>query len=96
MQEAFNFGNASFWILTADAFARDVAGHFVQIQGYAKSLFAGHLTVAFNLFVQCDCRSHGFSIISFPCIYNSKSLSVTAPSDALVTCAAYFASTPRV
>jgi hypothetical protein len=26
--------------------------------------------------------------------YNFKSLSVTAPSDALVTCAAYFASTP--
>jgi len=28
--------------------------------------------------------------------HNFKSLSVTAPSLALVTCAAYFASTPRV
>jgi len=28
--------------------------------------------------------------------YKSRSASVTAPSDALVTCAAYLASTPRV
>ena len=28
--------------------------------------------------------------------YNFKSISVTAPNEALVTCAAYFASTPRV
>ena len=29
-------------------------------------------------------------------LHNFKSASVTAPNDALVTCAAYFASTPRV
>ena len=30
--------------------------------GYAKSLFASHLTIALNLFVQCCCRSHDASI----------------------------------
>jgi hypothetical protein len=58
MQQSFNFGDASFWILAADAFARDVAGHLVQVERDAKPLFAGHLAVAFNLFVQCRCRSH--------------------------------------
>jgi hypothetical protein len=68
----------------------------MQIQRHAKPLFAGHLAVAFDLFVQCRYRIHVFSINQFAAAYNFKSSSVTAPSEALVTWAAYFASTPRV
>lgn len=39
---------------------------------------------------RCCLGIHNFSY------YNLNSLSVTAPSDAVATCAAYFASTPRV
>ena len=96
MKKALNFVRIGFWILAANAFARDITGHLMQFQRHAKPLFTSHLAIAFNLFVQCRCRSHLFSIIQFAADYNFKSLSVTAPSDALVTWAAYFASTPRV
>ncbi len=46
-----------------------------------------------------DGRPLGFvcgESIYLPDVYNSKSISVTAPSDADVTWLAYFASTPRV
>ena len=57
-KQTFNFGDANFWILAADAFARDVAGHFMQVERDAQPLFAGHLAIAFDLFVQCRCRIH--------------------------------------
>jgi hypothetical protein len=68
----------------------------VQFKRDRQSLFAGHLTIAFNLSVRCRCRSHGSLISQFFVAYNFNSASVTAPSEALVTWAAYFASTPRV
>ena len=50
------------------------------------------LVVASMIFLQTGCEASA----SFGLTYNFKSSSVTAPSEALVTWAAYFASTPRV
>ena len=96
MKQSLNFGFIRVWKLPPDVRPRDVAGHFMQIQRNLQPLFTGHLAIAFNLLVQCRFRSHAFSIIQCHAAYNFKSESVTAPSEALVTWAAYFASTPRV
>jgi hypothetical protein len=48
-------------MLPPDSFARDVAGHFVQFQGDRQPLLAGHLAVAFDLFVG---RNFGVHMVS--------------------------------
>ena len=62
MKKVFNFGVIRFWMLPANSRTRDVAGHFMQVQSNLQTLLAGHLAVAFNLFVQCRCRSHEANI----------------------------------
>lgn len=59
-EQAFDFDNIGFGMLATDAFAGDVARHLVQIQRHREPLFAGHLAIAFDLFVQCRGRSHGW------------------------------------
>jgi hypothetical protein len=68
----------------------------MQVQSNLQTLLASHLTIAFNLFVQCCYRSHNCLITHLPATYNFNPASVTAPSDADVTWLAYFANTPRV
>ena len=58
MKKILNFRFIRFWMLPANSRPRDVAGHFVQIQSNLQPLFASHLAVAFNLFVESCCRRH--------------------------------------
>jgi len=58
MEKFFNFSFTCVWMLPPNSFARDVAGHFVQFQSDRQSLFAGHLTIAFDLFVSCNFCIH--------------------------------------
>jgi hypothetical protein len=60
-------------MLMANALAGDVARHLAQLPRQGRPLLAGHLAIAFDLFVQCRCRSHGFAINQFADAYNFKS-----------------------
>ena len=70
VKKLFNLGFARAGMLPADARARDVARHFMQIQSDLQPLLTRHLTVAFDLLVQCRCRSHALSITQTPVAYN--------------------------
>ena len=61
-EQTIHFGRVCAWILAADAFARDVAGQFMQTQGDGQTLFASPLAVAFNLFFQCRRCIHAVSL----------------------------------
>lgn len=52
-EEFFNFGVGGGGVLVADAVAGNVAGEFVEAEGYGEALFAGHGAIHFDLFGEC-------------------------------------------
>ena len=61
-EEFFDFRLGGMGMLTADAFASDVAGQFVQVKGNGQALLAGHGTVTFDLSGQCVLRIHDSNV----------------------------------
>lgn len=57
-QQAFDFLVAGTGMLMADAFAREIAGEFVQVESDGDALFAGHLAVTFDLDFSGCLRTH--------------------------------------
>ena len=49
-----------------NAFAADVAGQLVQLEGESQPLLASHPAISFDLLVRCRCRGHKSSIIQLP------------------------------
>jgi len=57
-QQPFDFGVADAGMLVTNAFARHIAGEFVQFKRQRQPLFARHLAVAVDLGLQCGLRRH--------------------------------------
>jgi hypothetical protein len=57
-QEAFHFVRISSGMLATDSLTSHFAGQFVQFQRDGQPLFAGHLAIAFNLFLRRGRRCH--------------------------------------
>ncbi len=60
-EEFFDLGGGGVWMLVADAFAGDVAGEFVEAEADSETLFAGHLAIQFDLFVERLLGVHGIN-----------------------------------
>jgi len=58
MKQTLHPGIIRVGVLMADACARHVASQLMQLQRNLQTLLAGHLAVAFNLFVESGCRRH--------------------------------------
>lgn len=57
-EQSLDFVGIGFWMLAANSFARDFAGHFVQIKRDGQPLLSTHAPIALDLFLQCRCRHH--------------------------------------
>jgi hypothetical protein len=62
VEEFLDFRRGGLGMLAADAFAGDVAGQLVQVQGDGETLFAGHGAVTFDLRDECLLRVHGVTV----------------------------------
>ena len=71
VEEFFDFGLGGLGMLAADAFAGDVAGQLVEVQGDGETLFAGHGAVAFDLGGECLLRVHGVTVAEWWGRFNS-------------------------
>lgn len=61
-KQAFYFSNIGLWVLPANAFARNFAGHLMQVQCDREPLLSCHTAIALDLFRQCRGSVHVFSI----------------------------------
>lgn len=52
VQHLLDLGGSGLRMAAADAFAGDLAGHFVEVECDGEPLFAGHLAVTLDLLLQ--------------------------------------------